>query len=227
MAIELVKECSVERGFNFVAGGHERLGYVSSLTLGNTSIPADLRVAEEGTLLGTRSGGPILPGGETAGIYSRSVVAVLAQVSWSTLPTAPIEFTARVSVANRHMIGVLAQSAGTTIVVSLAWSVYEFDLVAGAYYPSFFSYKGTAPATAPKPAPVVGSAAQPIFGVVRKVSGVFAVSVDPAPATDVPGIVNHVFRMTLSPMVAVSPQQLMIQTSKSNKVIKAFGLPQN
>lgn len=214
MAIEMVKECDVGRGFNFVATEHARVGYIDGLVFGNAAVAGDLAVPKEATIVGT-----------SAPTGSRRVVAVLGVVTWPTTPTAPIVFSGRVSPANAQLIQAYAQGAGAVTAVAIAWSVYEYDSVASLYYPSFNSFKGSTPPGKPGQPLVVESSARTIYGCVRRTNGVLGLTISPAPLTDVAGIPTHEFTLTLAPVAASSPQQVKVQTSSSNKQNKPFGLP--
>ncbi len=204
----LEKTCDVGEGFNPRPDVHATVGHLQSLTIGDTVIAADLRVPRPG------SPTPV------------AVTGVLSAVTWADMaPTTPIELVADVSAANRQMIAAATLAGSAKALVRVAFVVYEYDRVAGATYTSFRSYLGSEPRSTRPGSPSSGPAAQdarPIYGVVRAGD----VEVDATPSGAVPGLPTHRFLLRLNPMPAPQAQQLLVQTSTTNKMIRGFGLPQ-
>jgi hypothetical protein len=206
------KLCDVGQGFNFNRDSRVTHGHVTQLTIGETNIAADILVAK--TLGGTRA---------MDGVFTVPVVAVLEQVSWDTSPTSKITIGARISVANAQLLQALPMPK--KVVVRIALVVYDYDIVNNVFYSSFVTFKGTAPSTGTTQTTIVGSnEVPPVYGLINNSvePGVRVGSLQMEP----PGVVNYSLALTLAPIVAPSPQQLKLQTSATNKVIKAWGLPQ-
>jgi hypothetical protein len=75
------------------------------------------------------------------------VAAVLEDVAWSMLPNDNITLTARISPANASLLNALAMQPLKRVIVTLSFAVYQYDPINSKYFTSFLSYKGV---TSPK-----------------------------------------------------------------------------
>jgi len=240
MAVEFAKTCNPGQGFDFKQDEHQTFGYINTLVIGDVEIPADIKVAEAtaGSALAIKSGGA---GGtsetNSSNVYTKPVVAVLKSANWSTQPTDTIKFEGLVSTSNMQVISMLRMQSLSKIVMHFSFVIYEYDPVNNLYYPSFCSKAASgAPPTgaAPKKAAGLGgfgtdAAAIPIYGVLGKDSaaGAFQISAATDISGDAPvGMKVHDFVIHVAPPTAKETQQIKIQTSNTNKIIKGFGLPQ-
>lgn len=235
MPVEFKKECNLGQGFNFKQDEQYNLGFINTLVIGDANIAPDIKVAEPGTNKKFDSKSKGAAGGmetDSSSIFTKPVVAVLGNISWTTQPTDPIKFEAcRVSVANMQMISMLTMQTLSKVVVRLSFVIYEYDRVHNAYYVSFCSYEGTAPSVAGPAAPDdsgwgVESGAKPIYGLIARDGNALGLTVNTTPADDIPGLITHEFNLTVAPTVAKATQKIKMQTSNTNKIIKGFGLPQ-
>lgn len=207
----LIKECDVVLGFVFTQDGRSRVGHIERLVLGDHVIQPDIAVANP-----RATGG--LPGQP---VYTKSVVAVLQGVRWSTLPNESITLNACISIANRQTLGAIPLAAKTP--VAIAFGVYEWDNVANTYYTSFMTKEGTVPSIVKpgSPAATVGyDEFRPVYGLVKPINVKIGAVAETAP-------VHHfALELILDPIVAPAPQKLQIQSSNTNKLVKGWGLPQ-
>ena len=208
VAADLVKECDVGQGYNFDKNNRHTFGYINTLVIGDANIAPDIRI--------------VLPTATT-----KSVVSVLGKASWSTLPNASITFQGRVSAPNMQRLTTLISQNPSKTIVTLSFVVYEYDLVNQVYFTCFKSYKGQVPSGLPtQPGLSPDPTAPPIYGRISIVGGVIGLKINSTPERDPAGIKNHALELTLAPTVAAAAQQIQIQTSNTNKIIKAWGLPQ-
>lgn len=207
----LTKDCDLAQGYAPRVGGQQPYGYIRSLTIGSMVLPADHVVPKPGS--------PI----------TESVVGVLDLTNWvNGGPTDTIDFTARISAANRQQVASMHLS-GTKVIVCTDFVVNEYDGVAAKYYTSFKSYSGAPPTGSTTTSTTTGpgpSSTSPIYGVLAVVNGAVTVELGSMPQQDVPGFADYQMTMRLAPAVAPAPQQILVQTSSTNKTIKPFGLPQ-
>ena len=211
----LTKDCDLMQGYAPRPDGQQTYGYIRSLTINDVVLPADQIISR-----------PLQPGSSTT---TQSVVGVLDLANWlDTGPTQPIDFTARISAANRQQLASMLVSKLTKVIVSIDFVVNEYDPVVKQYYTSFKSNKGVAPSGAAQtttPTTFGSSSSSPIYGVVAVVNGAVAVELGSTAQQDIPGFVDYQMTLRLGPAVASGPQQILVQTSPTNKLIKPFGLP--
>lgn len=235
MAIEFAKEMDIGQGYNFKQDEHHTFGYINAWVIGKNNIAPDIKVVEPTSLaqLGSNAGTTGALAADTSGIFNKPVVAVLNNVTWSTLPNENITFQGRISVANMQQLSMLLMQSLKEVVLSLSFVVYEYDLVNQVYFTSFKSHKGTAPNGAGPAAQDGGgfgkdTATEPIYALLGKTSGTeFGIKIGPKAEEDPLGIKNHTLELTLAPPIAKAPQQILIQTSEKVKLIQPWGIPQS
>jgi hypothetical protein len=108
--------CDVKNGFNFAADAQVPIGYITSLTIGTTTLRADLNLKDPIT------GGAI------------SAVAVLSQFSWNSGVSDPLSFTGQISTANKQTLAALLSKTMTNAQVQVGFKVFEYDPLAKKYF---------------------------------------------------------------------------------------------
>src|SRR6478672_1382102 len=101
--------CDVESGFNFQTDQQGTIGYVTSLTIGTTTLRADLNVKDRTT------GGAI------------TAVAVLSQFSWNAGLSDPLSFTGQISATNKQTLAALLSKPLTSSQVQIGFRIFQFD----------------------------------------------------------------------------------------------------
>jgi hypothetical protein len=242
MAVDFQKACDPAQGFDFKQDEHKTFGYITMLVIGDIEMPADIKVAE--AVPTTAIAPPSSSGAEgnstldSSGVYTKPVVAVLKSAAWSTLPTDTIKFEGLVSTANMQMISMLKMQSLSKIVMNFSFIVYEYDPVHNKYFASFASHKASSKEpTGAKPKKAAGTGdfkpdanaeAAKIFGLLGKDSaaGAFQIDAKTEISGEAPvGLKVHDFLIHVAPPTATETQQIKIQTSNTNKIIKGFGLP--
>lgn len=205
MAVGFAEECDIGQGFNFKSDEHHTFGYLTQLILGDNVVAPDIRI-NTNPVVGTLS----------------AVVAVLSHVDWSTLPNENIAFEARVSLANKQLLAMLAQQSLKNVVFKVAFVIYRYDPLDRIYYTSFRSHAGTAPTGLTKP-----SSEPPLLQAkLGKTANHPGLKLGSEPEADPPGLLNHALNLGLAPPIAKTPQQILIQAAVNVKMIKAWGIPQ-
>jgi hypothetical protein len=217
MAMGFQKQCDIGQGYNFKPDEHHTFGHINTLALGDSNIPSDIRVVDPAAVT-SATGYP-----DSAGIFTYPVAAVLEDVAWSMLPNDNITLTARISPANASLLTTLATQPLKRVIVNLSFAVYQYDPVSQKYFTSFLSYKGV---TSPKGGGFGNDgAAKPISALFAKTSATtFGLKVGAA-QEDPLGIHNHTVELILAPPIVNTPQQLLIQTSDTLKMIQPWGIP--
>ena len=240
MAVEFAKECDKDQGFDFKQDEHKTFGYINTLVIGDVEIAPDIKVVEATASSGIKikAGGAGGGNGDdkgSAGLFTKPVVAVLKTAAWNTLPTDTIKFEGLMSTSNMQVISMLTMQSLAKIVIRFSFVIYEYDPVKQVYFPSFCSREGSVPTNAP-PADSKGldgfgtdPNAKNIYGILGKdgPDGAFQIKVDPKISGDAPlGLKVHDFTLHVAPPTAKNTQQIKIQTSEANKIVKGWGLPQ-
>ena len=216
MAMGFQKQCDIGQGYNFKPDEHHTFGHINTLALGDNNIPSDIRVVDPAAVT-SATGYP-----DSADIFTYPVAAVLEDVAWSMLPNDNITLTARISPANASLLTTLATQPLKRVIVNLSFAVYQYDPVHQKYFTSFLSYKGV---TSPKGGGFGDTGAKPISALFAKTSATtFGLKVGAA-QEDPLGIHNHTVELILAPPIVNTPQQLLIQTSDTLKMIQPWGIP--
>jgi len=222
MAMAFQKQCDIGQGYNFKPDEHHTFGHINTLALGDSNIPSDIKVLDPATATS-----PQPPAGpsylDATNIFTYPVAAVLEDVAWSMLPNDNITLKARISPASASLLNALAMQPLKRVIVTLSFAVYQYDPVNSKYFTSFLSYKGV---TSPKGGGFGNDgAAKPISALFAKTSATtFGLKVGAA-QEDPLGIHNHTVELILAPPIVNTPQQLLIQTSDTLKMIKPWGVP--
>lgn len=220
MAIALQKQCDIGQGYVFKPDERHTFGHINTLALGDSNIPSDIKVLDPATATS-----PQPPAGpsylDATDIFTYPVAAVLEDVAWSTLPNENITLKARISPANASLLNTLASQPLKRVIVTLSFAVYQYDPVNSKYFTSFLSYKGV---TSPKGGGFGPESAKPISALFAKTGATtFGLQVGAA-QEDPLGIHNHTVELILAPPIVNTPQQLLIQTSDTLKMIQPWGI---
>lgn len=234
MAVEFSKECDVGQGYNFKKNEHHTFGFITSWTIGENTISPDIKVVDPNSLASVAASAGSTGSQEmnTSGIFNLAVVGVLGSASWSTLPNENITLDARVSLTNAQTLRMITMQSLKKVIMQIGFVVYEYDLVNQKYFTSFATKQGAAvnASTTPPKAGATGfSTKDPtaIFALLGKTSGTeFGIRIGAKPEQDPIGIKSQTIELALAPPIASSPQQLLIQTSATVKLIQPWGLPQ-
>jgi hypothetical protein len=105
------------QGFAFRSDLHTAVGFITSLSVGGKSFPADFRITV-----------PTTPGQLTP------VVGVLTSFSWAGGVSDPIALQARLSVQNRQLAQSLLQQGLSNTNVSCSLAIYGYDPVGQKYF---------------------------------------------------------------------------------------------
>jgi len=115
-------QCDVLQGFNFQKDGQTLVGHITSLTIGDTPLPADTQVQD-----------PCEIGSETL----IKVVGVISSVYWEGGFADPVSFSAKISILNKNTATLLQHKDLSNTNVELGFVVYEYDPIAKAYFKAF------------------------------------------------------------------------------------------
>lgn len=112
--------CDASQGFNYQSTRTSPVGYLNSLTIGGTSLPADIVVHNAGT-------------GASA-----SVVGVIETDAWAGGTANPISLTVYISSNNRQrVLAIPAQTMSSNPSVVFDFANYSWDASVQKYYEAF------------------------------------------------------------------------------------------
>jgi hypothetical protein len=117
-AVSIDFTCNVENGFNYQIDQPATVGYITSLTIGTTTLHPDLTVKD-----------PSMPTGSAI-----TAVAVLSQFSWNAGPSDPLRFTGQISATNKQTLAALLSKPLTNSQVQIGFKVFQFDLMKKMYF---------------------------------------------------------------------------------------------
>ncbi|WP_328472233.1 hypothetical protein OHA21_09325 [Actinoplanes sp. NBC_00393] len=203
---EFSKDCDPADAIFFRPDKSEPIGYLLDLSVASTTVPAELKVA-----VPTDVTAQVSPG---TGIRLTPAVAVLGSISWSLRPNEPIRIFAYAEVAVAQTLAALRRRNLPDPVARVSIVIYDYDPAREAYYPQFRTRGGGG-----APDPTVP--ATPVTGWLGK-DGLL-VAEDPEDLT--PGVRVHAVQFELVPVATAVPQQILIQPSPHETIIKDFGTP--
>ena len=110
----------VNQGFNFKKDKNTSIGYITKISISNTSLSPDIQI------LNVQN-------------EAKNVVAVLNNVSWETGPTDTLYFSGQISLHNKQTIQSLILVSITNEEVTFEFEIYEYDPLSKKYYLNFHS----------------------------------------------------------------------------------------
>lgn len=114
--------CSVTQGFNFEKDSQEIVGFLQSLKIGDTAMPADIAVTD-----------PMNPKN------TMKVVGVMSGIHWNGGYAEPVTFAGQVSVDNKNKLATLQHKSMANTEVVFRFAVYDFDPKTKTYFKAFHS----------------------------------------------------------------------------------------
>jgi hypothetical protein len=113
---EITFACSLENGFVFTSDTQGTVGYITALTIGTTTLTADLAVKD-----------PVAGAGIKA-------VAVLSNFSWGGNVSDPFKFEGCVSTANKQKIATLLSQHPSNAPAQFGFKIFQYDAAAKKYF---------------------------------------------------------------------------------------------
>jgi hypothetical protein len=107
------KVLDVKQGFNFDKDKQEKVGFLTSLKIGDQELAADMATIMD----------PLNP---TQAIAS-GVMAVLSSYDWNTGSTDSMYFSGQISTENRQKIAEMLLGTWSNVTVEFTFSVYEYE----------------------------------------------------------------------------------------------------
>lgn len=203
---DYVRACSIEQLFNFSKRRLQPVGAINALTIGMTTLVADMTVTDPSGTTGL-VGGPVVV--QSAGALA--IVGALKKVSWrSVRDNEPITIEGAISGKNRKVLLSILYSSQVDMNVRVSFMLYDYDMEGGLYFVGLSSN-----------AHVTGTT--PIAGVLKKRADAdleLSVESDPVPEPQSP--VLYPFSMTIEPPTS-GPQYLYLAMSSSDKLIRTWG----
>ncbi|GAB3942419.1 hypothetical protein GCM10028805_07040 [Spirosoma harenae] len=200
-ANQLSIACDLNQGYRFNKDQHTTFGYLIALNFkDHNPIAPDIKAI-------------------ATGIFNQQVVGVLSSANWSMLPNDNIVLKGRITAANAQTIKMITMLSMTRISVALSFVIYQYDPVSKAYFTQFKSYKGTFPPSVTK----LATSSDQIYAFTSK-NTELGIKIGDKAEKDLVG--NYTFELTLTPPIATSSQQILLQTSPNAKHILPWGLPQ-
>lgn len=121
MGSELSYNCSVEQGFNFKKDVQELVGHITSMTIGDTELSADIGGTDPTDISGDKV----------------SVVGVMSSAYWQGGYAHGINLQAKVSNTNQTSLAGLTLNTLDSTEVKFQFNVYKYDNSAKTYYLCF------------------------------------------------------------------------------------------
>ena len=164
-AAELSINCDVVQGFNFSPGQTTPVGHLTYLKIGGTTFASDLDVTD-----------PEDPVGDSMG-----VAGVMDDIYWAGGPSYPIQFTVRLSTANKNIATVLTHTELASTEVLFRYNAYDYDAGQGRYYKAFHTNSVT------------------LAGYIESSGGDLQIFIDTDQASDVMSPANFAFTLSVMP----------------------------
>jgi hypothetical protein len=118
------KVLNVKQGFNFDKDKQEKVGFLLSLKIGDTVLPADMM-----TIMN-----PLNPTEK----LTDGVMAVLSSFDWNTGSTDAMYFSGQVSTNNRQLIAEMLLGTWSNVMVEFKFSIYEYEPSQKKFFKSAF-----------------------------------------------------------------------------------------
>lgn len=230
----ITKNCNTGQAFNFNPDDKQTFGYLTSFVVGDQSFVPDFKLRNPMKL--PKPPKPLAAGDATElesndfGL-TMSVVGVLESLSWEGAQTAgKISLVTLISAQNTQLARTLKLLTLPKYVVTIGFIVYEYDAVAQTYFESVVTFAGRK-LSGSKPAEAAGGfgankEVKPIYALLVRESGVPKLDLEADPVEDIPGVVTYKATIEITAATSREEQQIKLQTSKGNKLIKRFGVAQ-
>lgn len=111
------KTCDLQQGYNFKKDEMDCVGYITSITIGDTTFTADQTVKD-----------PMSPDDDL------SVFAVLTGALWELGATDAVHFSGQVSISSKQSIQLLTYKDLSKIEVKFKFAVYYYDPIEKKYF---------------------------------------------------------------------------------------------
>ena len=118
---ELIFNCSIDQGFNFHPDAQDYVGHLTTLTIGDKEMAANLKVTDP-----TASTGDNIP-----------VVGVISDIYWHGGFADGISFSAQVHTNNKKELAILQHSDLSNTQVKFSFNIYAYDQAAKVFYKAF------------------------------------------------------------------------------------------
>lgn len=179
--------CSVSQGFNFQKDSQELIGHINSLKIGDTEMSSDLNVTDPMNIAN-----------------SIKVFGVASGIHWNGGYAEPVTFAAQVSVDNKNKLATLRHKSMANTEVEVAFTIYDYDPKAKAYYQCFHS-NGVK-----------------LKGLVLKQGGELAMNIAMDQSDEVVSPKNHTFQLGVMPQDTA--MEIHLAFSTSDKLVKPWGV---
>lgn len=203
---DYTRDCSIEQLFNLSKRRVQPVGAINALTIGTTTLIADMTVTDPSGTAGL-AGGPVVV--QAAGTLA--IVGALRKVSWrSVKDNEPITIEGAISGKNRKLLMSILYSSQVDMSVRVSFMLYDYDMDSGSYFVGLSSNPH-----------VTGTA--PISGVLKKREDAdLELSIESEPLPEPQSPVLFPFSMTIEPPTS-GPQYVYLAMSPSDKLIKTWG----
>tara|TARA_R110002072_G_C7826174_1_gene523774 strand:+ start:110 stop:682 length:573 start_codon:yes stop_codon:yes gene_type:complete len=181
------RNLDVYQGFNFKKDKQDPVGFITKLTIGGKEIKADLDTCKD-------------PTSPSDSIVS---VMVLDSFGWMTGVTDPINFTGRISVANKQTIAEMLLGTLTNTEVKINFSLFEYDPKAKKYFKSGFPN-------------------EELSCLLGKSGSDLNIYLSDDPATEVQSPINYGFSIGITPQE--TEQSITLATGDQKNIVKSWGL---
>ena len=182
------KVCDVYQGYNYQKDKQTNIGYITAINIGGTDLKVDQTTAKD----------PLNPSNNIA------VVTVLSDVLWELGVTDALYFSGQISVYNKQTVLGLIYNTMTSVLVTLQFDVYEYDLIAKKYF-KCFTCAGTT-----------------MNGILEKRGEDLNLTVADDASTQVQSPANFAFTIGVKPQP--SAQTVTLATGDQKNIVKPWGL---
>jgi hypothetical protein len=200
------RKCDVEQLFNFRKDLVKPMGAINALTIGTTTLTADLVVTDPSIMVDVPASPTVV---QTPGALK--IVGALTEVEWAPVrENTPIFITGAVSGKSRNMLMSILYSSQVDMKVTVSFMLYDYDMASGVYFVDFSSNP-------------LQTGTLPIEGILKKRLDAdieLSVDMDPLESPQSPALFS--FSMTIEPPTLV-PQQIHLAMSPADKLVKTWG----
>lgn len=140
---------------------------------------------------------------DAAAKKSVNAIAVMSGFSWTSAVTKPMYISGQITVENRQILATLLLQDLTQMEIDCKFAIYEYDPSKKAYYTCVV-------------------AETTLKGLLEKNQADLNLSVAEDPSSEVQSPLNYSFQFGMAPQPTA--QTVTVQTSTTNKIVKAWGL---